>query len=133
MQEATPEPPSNQQVWTWLKAKAPAILIGLGVLAAVLGGLYSCVGPFKEATYHGAHLCGINSTSQRDENDAAQTLHVGVDHVGASEDLLVRPLSPLVASLGPFVGAVVRGDGSLHLALDVESLAPRVRALYSVQ
>jgi chemotaxis protein histidine kinase CheA len=43
--------------------------------------------------------------------------------------VLVRPLTPLVAGMGPFAGAVLRGDGSLRLALDVHALAPRVRAL----
>jgi two-component system chemotaxis sensor kinase CheA len=61
------------------------------------------------------------------EDDAP--LVVGVDAVGRTEEVLVRPLTPLVAGMGPFAGAVVRGDGSLRLALDVHALAPRVRAL----
>jgi two-component system chemotaxis sensor kinase CheA len=56
-------------------------------------------------------------------------LVVGVDDVGRTEEVLVRPLTPLVSSLGPFAGAVVRGDGSLRLAIDAYALAPRVRAL----
>jgi two-component system chemotaxis sensor kinase CheA len=56
-------------------------------------------------------------------------LVVGVDDVGRTEEVLVRPLTPLVSSLGPFAGAVVLGDGSLRLAIDVYALAPRVRAL----
>jgi two-component system chemotaxis sensor kinase CheA len=53
---------------------------------------------------------------------------LGVDAVGRTEELLVRPLGPLVAGLGPFAGAIVRGDGSLRLALDAWALAPRARA-----
>jgi two-component system chemotaxis sensor kinase CheA len=54
---------------------------------------------------------------------------VGVDEVGRTEDVLVRPLSPLVSGMGPFAGAIARGDGSLRLAIDVHALAPRARAL----
>ena len=49
--------------------------------------------------------------------------------LGQTEEVLARPLTPLVAGMGPFAGAIVRGDGSLRLALDVYALAPRVRAL----
>lgn len=59
----------------------------------------------------------------------AERLSVGVDAVGTTEEVLVRKLSPLLRGLGPFVGAIVRGDGSVRLAIDVHSLAPRVRAL----
>ena len=53
---------------------------------------------------------------------------VGVDAVGQAELLLVRPLGPLVAGLGPFAGVIVRGDGSLRFALDAWAIAPRARA-----
>jgi chemotaxis protein histidine kinase CheA len=59
----------------------------------------------------------------------ATPLAIGVDAVGAMEELLVRPLSPLVAGLGPYAGAIARGDGSLRLALDMHALAPRARAI----
>lgn len=54
---------------------------------------------------------------------------VGVDAVGATEEVLVRRLSPLLWGVGPYAGAIVRGDGSIRLALDVHALAPRARAL----
>jgi two-component system chemotaxis sensor kinase CheA len=58
-----------------------------------------------------------------------QPVAVGVDAVGRTEELLVRPLGPLVAGLGPFAGAIVRGDGSLRLAIDAWAIAPRARAM----
>jgi two-component system chemotaxis sensor kinase CheA len=54
---------------------------------------------------------------------------IGVDEVGAIEELLVRPVGPLVAGLGPFAGAIVRGDGSVRLAIDAWAIAPRARAI----
>ena len=54
---------------------------------------------------------------------------VGVDEIGRTEDTLIRPLTPLLAGMGPFSGAILRGDGSLRLALDVFALAPRARTL----
>jgi len=56
-------------------------------------------------------------------------VRVGVDEVGRTEDVLVRPLTPLVAGVGPFAGVIVRGDGSLRLVLDAYALAPRARTL----
>ncbi|HZU84827.1 MAG TPA: ATP-binding protein, partial [Polyangiaceae bacterium] len=53
---------------------------------------------------------------------------IGVDAVKRTEELLVRRLGALVAGLGPFAGAIVRGDGSLRLALDPWAIAPRARA-----
>ena len=58
---------------------------------------------------------------------------IGVDEVGGIEELLVRPVGPLVAGLGPFAGAIVRGDGSVRLAIDVWAIAPRARALAAAQ
>ncbi|HEX4512772.1 MAG TPA: hypothetical protein VH054_04525, partial [Polyangiaceae bacterium] len=58
--------------------------------------------------------------------------HVSVDRTLAIEELLVRPLTPLVAAMGPFAGAIVRGDGAVRLALDAHALAPRARALEKV-
>jgi chemotaxis protein histidine kinase CheA len=58
-----------------------------------------------------------------------ELLAVGVDAVGATEEVLVRALSPLAGGIGPYSGAIVRGDGSIHLAIDAHALAPRLRAL----
>jgi chemotaxis protein histidine kinase CheA len=56
-------------------------------------------------------------------------VRVGVDEVGRTEDVLIRPLTPLVAGVGPFAGVIVRGDGTLRLVLDAYALAPRARTL----
>jgi len=58
-----------------------------------------------------------------------ETFSVGVDAVGITEEVLVRQLSPLLWGIGPYAGAIVRGDGSIRLALDIHALAPRARAL----
>ena len=57
---------------------------------------------------------------------------IGVDDVGGVEELLVRPVGPLIAGLGPFAGAIVRGDGSVGLAIDAWAIAPRARAIAAV-
>jgi two-component system, chemotaxis family, sensor kinase CheA len=62
------------------------------------------------------------------EEGSPSAVTLGVDAVGRTEELLVRPLGSLVAGLGPFGGAIVRGDGSLRLAIDAWAIAPRVRA-----
>jgi chemotaxis protein histidine kinase CheA len=62
-------------------------------------------------------------------DERAGPLVIGVDDVGRSEEVLLRPLGSLVASIGPFAGAIVRGDGQLRLAIDGFALAPRARAL----
>ncbi len=58
-----------------------------------------------------------------------ERVSVSVDAALAIEEVLVRPLTPLVAAMGPFAGAIVRGDGTVRLALDAHALAPRARAL----
>ena len=73
----------------------------------------------------------IDLDIQGDDREPALAT-IGVDAVGRSEELLVRPLTPLIASLGPFAGAIVRGNGSLRLALDAYAIAPRARALARV-
>jgi chemotaxis protein histidine kinase CheA len=62
------------------------------------------------------------------EDTPEPAVAIGVDAVGRTEELFVRPLGPLVAGLGPFAGAIVRGDGSLRLAIDAWAVAPRARA-----
>jgi hypothetical protein len=69
----------------------------------------------------------IDLELQGDANPDLPTT-IGVDAVGEAEELLVRPLGPLVTGLGPFAGVIVRGDGSLRFAIDAWAIAPRARA-----
>lgn len=64
-----------------------------------------------------------------EDADDPRPVLVGVDAVGKTEEVLIRPLTSLVSSLGPYAGGIVREDGTLRLALDVYALAPRARAL----
>ena len=64
-----------------------------------------------------------------ESDDYPEPIRLGVDAVGRTDELLIRPLGPLVAGLGPFAGAVARGDGSLRLAIDPWAIAPRLRAM----
>lgn len=97
-----------------------------GALADLTPHLASCLDRGESAS--GAfriELVGEEATSD-------PTL-VAVDSVSHVEELLVRPLGPLVASLGPFAGAVQREGGALRLVLDGFALVPRARALARVQ
>ena len=49
---------------------------------------------------------------------------IGVDAVGAIEEVALRGVSPLVATAGPYAGAIVRG-AELRLCLDAHALAER--------
>jgi two-component system chemotaxis sensor kinase CheA len=68
-----------------------------------------------------------------DDDDSQPPVAIGVDGVKRTEDALVRRLGPLIAGLGPFAGAIVRGDGSLRLAIDPWAVAPRARAYTAAQ
>jgi two-component system chemotaxis sensor kinase CheA len=47
---------------------------------------------------------------------------VGVDRIGAIEEVTLRGVSPLIAAAGPYAGAIVRG-AELRLCLDAQALA----------
>ncbi len=104
-------------------ANARRVRLNEGVDAARLPHLLSCLDgtPCSPARY--AIDLELQEDTQRDP-----AASVGVDAIGHAEELLVRPLGPLVAGLGPFVGAIVRGDGSLRFAIDAWAIAPRARA-----
>jgi two-component system chemotaxis sensor kinase CheA len=53
---------------------------------------------------------------------------VSVERAGTIEEVTVRALPRLIAASGPYSGAVLRGDGSLLLALDAPLLAARAWA-----
>ena len=61
--------------------------------------------------------------------DGTGRFSVGVEAGGRTEEFRVRQLSPLLWGIVPYAGAIVRGDGSIRLALDIHALAPRARAL----
>ena len=94
-----------------------------GVLAEVTPHLSTCLD--REVHAHG--LVRLALVSEGD--DELETVLVAVDAVSPAQELLLRPLTPLVQAMGPFSGAVLRADGTLRLALDGYALAPRARAL----
>jgi two-component system chemotaxis sensor kinase CheA len=94
-----------------------------GADAARVPHLSSCLDRATGAT--GAFIVDLDLQG---DDGAEQLVALAVDDVGRTEEVLVRPLGPLVASLGPFAGAIVRGDGSLRLAIDAWAVAPRARA-----
>ena len=104
-------------------ANARRVRLNDGANARQLPHLMSCL---DGTTSDGARYA-IDLELQGDP-DPELPVSVGVDAVGQTEELLVRPLGPLVAGLGPFAGVIVRGDGSLRFALDAWAIAPRVRA-----
>jgi chemotaxis protein histidine kinase CheA len=84
----------------------------------------------RGSTMHAAYIVDL----QLQGDEASEGLvALGVDAVGGTEELLVRPLGPLFVGLGPFAGAIARGDGSLRLAIDAWGIAPRARALSAAQ
>jgi two-component system chemotaxis sensor kinase CheA len=54
--------------------------------------------------------------------DGGRTPLVGVDRIGSVEEVALRGVSPLVATAGPYAGAIVRGT-ELRLCLDTHMLA----------
>ncbi|MEI9953797.1 MAG: ATP-binding protein [Pseudomonadota bacterium] len=56
-------------------------------------------------------------------------IRIGVDGVGAIEQVGLRALPDLIAERGPYGGAVLRSDGTLHLALDAPLVAARAWTL----
>ncbi|MGH7295195.1 MAG: ATP-binding protein, partial [Polyangiaceae bacterium] len=85
--------------------------------------LLSCLD--ASATAAGTYIVDLEL---QDEDEHAPPVALVVDAVGRTEELLVRPLGALLAGLGPYAGAIVRGDGSLRLAIDPWAIAPRARA-----
>jgi two-component system chemotaxis sensor kinase CheA len=104
-------------------ANARRVRLNEGGDAARLPHLLSCL----DGTACDRARYAIDLELQEDTDSGVPT-SVGVDAVGQAEQLLVRPLGPLVAALGPFAGAIVRGDGSLRFAIDAWAIAPRARA-----
>jgi chemotaxis protein histidine kinase CheA len=102
---------------------ARAVVASDGPLSAPVPHLLACLDAGANET--GAYVVDLDLAG---EDPGHGPVRVGVDAVGVTEELLVRPLGPLVAGLGPFGCAIVRGDGSLRLAIDAWAIAPRARA-----
>ncbi|MEI9954160.1 MAG: ATP-binding protein [Pseudomonadota bacterium] len=63
-------------------------------------------------------------------------IRIGLDAVGEIEQVGLRALPELIAERGPYGGAVLRSDGTLHLALDAPLVAARawtLRPLHSAE
>jgi two-component system chemotaxis sensor kinase CheA len=90
--------------------------------------LAACLEPRPNAPARFCIELHLGEAARRRGDDATPVV-VGVDEVGRMEDVLVRPLSPRLAALGPYAGVIVRGDGSVRFAIDPFALAPRARAL----
>jgi two-component system chemotaxis sensor kinase CheA len=56
-------------------------------------------------------------------------IRIGLDAVGEIEQVGLRALPELISARGPYGGAVLRSDGSLHLALDAPLVAARAWTL----
>ncbi|HEY0465467.1 MAG TPA: ATP-binding protein, partial [Polyangiaceae bacterium] len=56
-------------------------------------------------------------------------IRIGLDAVGEIEQVALRALPDLIAERGPYGGAVLRSDGTLHLALDAPLVAARAWTL----
>ncbi|HLV19795.1 MAG TPA: Hpt domain-containing protein [Polyangiaceae bacterium] len=52
-----------------------------------------------------------------------QPIALGIDAVGQIEEVVLRPIPELIATCGPYCGAILRSDGSLRLVLDAALLA----------
>jgi two-component system, chemotaxis family, sensor kinase CheA len=63
------------------------------------------------------------------EVELPRPMTIGVDGIGTLEDVVVRPLPPLVASLGPFAGCVAQGGEGLRFVLDAYQLSLRARSI----
>jgi two-component system chemotaxis sensor kinase CheA len=96
--------------------QARRILHGADPAAATAVGLLACLGG---RTSGGRTAFAIELEPARGE---LKPPLIGVDALGAIEEVALRGVSPLVATAGPFAGAIVRG-ADLHLCLDGHALA----------
>jgi two-component system, chemotaxis family, sensor kinase CheA len=62
-------------------------------------------------------------------NGGSSDTLIAVDHIGEIASVIVRPVSPLVARLGPFIGAVADKAGAVRFVLDPIAIAQRARLL----
>jgi hypothetical protein len=107
--------------------QARRILHGNDPDAAGAIGLLACVrgerAPAARPAEHRRAALAIELEPARGEVRPAV---IGVDAVGAIEEVALRGVSPLIATAGPYAGAIVRG-AELRLCLDPHGLAEAAR------
>jgi two-component system, chemotaxis family, sensor kinase CheA len=114
---------ANELAIPAINVRRVRLAIDDGVNLARVPHLVSCLDGVASAT-----SSYVVDLELQGDDAPAPAVTFGVDSVGRTEELLLRPLGPLVAGLGPYAGAIMRGDGSLRLAIDPWGLAPRARA-----
>lgn len=127
---ATIEVPSERWMIEvlWVKAGEHDLALPLGFTGKV-----TRVDP-ERPPVHLARCIGLRSAalpalSLELSLSGVPTVSIGVDGVGGVEECGVRPVPTLVSSAGPFSGAILRGDGALHLLLDATLLAVKAWAV----
>jgi len=56
-----------------------------------------------------------------------------VDHIHDAEEIVVKPLEPVLKASGVFAGATIRGDGRVVLILDVLGIAKQANVMSDVK
>ncbi len=107
--------------------QARRVILGRDPEAAGAVPLLACVGdaPLKPAGARARAAFVVELDPVRDE---ARPPLIGVDRVGLIEEVTLRGVSPLVATAGPYAGAIVRG-AELRLCLDAHALAETAATL----
>src|ERR1019366_6558971 len=100
-------------------ANARRVRLNDGADAARMPHLLSCLDGSARA--RGRYVIDLDL---HDDAGSEPPATVGVDAVGRAEELLVRPLGPLVAGGGPFAGGIVRGGGSPRVAVGARGVPP---------
>lgn len=85
--------------------------------------------PIHLSTCIGLSAAGPPALSLELSLSGVPTVSIGVDAVGGVEECGVRPVPTLVSAAGPYSGAILRGDGALHLLLDATLLAVKAWAV----
>jgi two-component system chemotaxis sensor kinase CheA len=106
--------------------QARRILLGRDPEAAHAVPLLACVrGPSPDGAPVRMGTTGVRGAFAIELQPArgeARAPLIGVDRIGAIEEVSLRSISPLIATAGPYAGAIVRG-AELRLCLDAHALA----------
>jgi chemotaxis protein histidine kinase CheA len=127
---ATMEVPSERWMIEvlWVKAGEHDLALPLGFTGKV-ARVDARRPPVHLATCIGLPASGPAALSLELALSGVPTVSIGVDGVGGVEECGVRPIPSLVSTAGPFSGAILRGDGALHLLLDATLLAVKAWAV----